>query len=77
MAFLAGRAGAGAGDLLRGDLRQVAGGRLPGAAEYRSDLDEGRDRDEARRSMRRWHGLRLARLLSRDFAFALGFALFV
>jgi peptide/nickel transport system permease protein len=57
--------------------RWLAAAYRAGAAEYRSEVDEGRDRDQARRSVRRWHGLRFARLLSRDFAFALGFALFV
>jgi ABC-type dipeptide/oligopeptide/nickel transport system permease component len=57
--------------------RWLAAAYRAGAAEYRSDVDDGRDREEARRSVRRWHGLRFARLLSRDFAFALGFALFV
>lgn len=57
--------------------RWLAAAYRAGAAEYRSEVDEGRDGDEARRSVRRWHGLRFARLVSRDFAFALGFALFV
>ena len=57
--------------------RWLAAAYRAGAAEYRSAVDEGRDCDEARRSVRRRHGLRFARLLSRDFAFALGFALFV
>lgn len=57
--------------------RWLAAAYRAGAAEYRSEVDEGRDRDEARRHVRRWHGLRFARLLSRDFTFAIGFALFV
>jgi len=57
--------------------RWLAAAYRAGAAECRSEVDEGRNREEARRSVRRLHGLRFARLLSRDFAFALGFALFV
>lgn len=57
--------------------RWLAAAYRAGAAEYRSGVDEGRDRDEARRNVRRRHGLAFARLLSRDFAFAIGFALFV
>lgn len=48
-----------------------------GRAEYRSELDEGHDPAEARRGVRRRYGLGFAKLLSRDFAFAIGFGAFV
>ena len=48
-----------------------------GRTEYRRELDEGHDPAKARRGVRRRHSLRFAKLLSRDFAFALGFGAFV
>jgi peptide/nickel transport system permease protein len=48
-----------------------------GQTEYRRELDEDRDPAEARHAVRRRYGLRFAKLLSRDFAFALGFGAFV
>lgn len=48
-----------------------------GKTEYHRALEEGRDHAKARRWVRRRHGLAFAKLLSRDFAFALGFGAFV
>lgn len=48
-----------------------------GVAEYRKEVQEGHDASEARRGLRRYYGLAFARLLSRDFGFAIGFATFV
>jgi peptide/nickel transport system permease protein len=48
-----------------------------GKTEYHRALEEGRDAAKARRGARRRHGLAFAKLLSRDFAFALGFGAFV
>lgn len=48
-----------------------------GKTEYHRALEEGRDQAKARRGVRRRHGLAFAKLLSRDFAFALGFGAFV
>jgi peptide/nickel transport system permease protein len=48
-----------------------------GKTEYHRALEEGRDHAKARRGVRRRHGLAFAKLLSRDFAFALGFGAFV
>jgi peptide/nickel transport system permease protein len=48
-----------------------------GAAEYRRALEDGHDASEARRGLRRYYGLAFAKLLSRDFGFAIGFATFV
>lgn len=48
-----------------------------GKTEYYRALEEGRDQAKARRGVRRRHGLAFAKLLSRDFAFALGFGAFV
>ena len=48
-----------------------------GKTEYHRALLEGRDHAKARRGVRRRHGLAFAKLLSRDFAFALGFGAFV
>lgn len=48
-----------------------------GSIEYRQAVDDGRDAAEARREARRRHGLAFVKLLSRDFAFALGFGAFV
>jgi ABC-type dipeptide/oligopeptide/nickel transport system permease component len=45
--------------------------------EYRRDLEDGRDAAEARRAARRRHGLAFVKLLSRDFAFAIGFGAFL
>ena len=48
-----------------------------GAEEYRRDLEDGRDAAEAKRAARRRHGLAFVKLLSRDFAFAIGFGAFL
>ena len=48
-----------------------------GKTEYHCELEEGHDPAKARRGVRRRHGLAFAKLLSRDFAFALGFGAFV
>jgi ABC-type dipeptide/oligopeptide/nickel transport system permease component len=48
-----------------------------GKTEYHRALEEGRDHAKARCWVRRRHGLAFAKLLSRDFAFALGFGAFV
>ena len=48
-----------------------------GAEEYRRDIEDGRDAAEAKRAARRRHGLAFVKLLSRDFAFAIGFGAFL
>ena len=53
--------------------RWLAAAFRTGAGEYRRDVEEGRDAKEAKRETRRRHGLLFAKLLSRDFAFAMGF----
>ena len=57
--------------------RWLAASCRQGAAEYRSELADGRDAVEARRGVRRRYGLGFAKLLSRDFAVAMGLAAFV
>ena len=57
--------------------RWLAAASRHGRAEYRSELDDGHDPAEARRRVRRRYGLGFAKLLSRDFAFAIGFGAFV
>jgi ABC-type dipeptide/oligopeptide/nickel transport system permease component len=48
-----------------------------GTTEYRREVDDGHDAAETRRAIPRRYGLRFAKLLSRDFAFAIGFGAFV
>jgi peptide/nickel transport system permease protein len=57
--------------------RWLAASFRQGAEEYREELEDGRDAAVARRSVRRRYRLRFAKLLSRDFGFAIGFATFV
>jgi peptide/nickel transport system permease protein len=57
--------------------RWLAASFRQGAAEYRGELADGRDAAEARRAVRRRYGLGFAKLLSRDFAVAIGLATLV
>lgn len=57
--------------------RWLAAAFRQGAAEYRRELRDGNDAAAARRGVRRGHGLTFTKLLSRDFAFAIGFGAFV
>jgi peptide/nickel transport system permease protein len=57
--------------------RWLAAAAREAGTEHRRRLEDGKDASEARRGLRRRSGLAFAKLLSRDFAFALGFGMFV